>query len=78
MDVSNSKKEVFRTMRRRSKERIFSFFQVKVENVGDGDTKKMGAGGGDKKNEDGNGNGIGNGGHSSIIWGIWESVKDFF
>ena len=53
---------------------MFSFFQV--ENVGDGDTKKMGAGGGDDKNEDGNG--IGNGGHSSIIWGIWESVKDFF
>ena len=38
----------------------------------------MGAGGGDKKNEDGNGNGIGNGGHSSIIWGIWESVRIFF
>lgn len=53
---------------------MFSFFQVEVENVGDGDTKKMGAGGGDDKNEDGNGNG----GHSSIIWGIWESVKDYF
>ena len=59
-------------MRRES----FHFSRLKVENVGDGDTKKMGAGGGDKKNEDGNGNG--NGGHSSIIWGIWESVKDFF
>ena len=42
----------------------------------------MEAGGGEEKNEDGNGNGngngIGNGGHRSIIWGIWESAKDYF
>lgn len=44
--------------------------------AGDGDTKKMGAGGGDENNEDDNDNG--NGGCSSIIWGIWESFKDFF
>ena len=49
-----------------------------VVKAGNGDAKKMGAGGGDENNEDGNGNGNGNGGRSSIIWGIWESVKDFF
>ncbi|KAL4596521.1 hypothetical protein ACB092_12G169200 [Castanea dentata] len=51
-----------------------------VVKASDGDTKKIGAGGGDENKEDGsgNGNGNGNGGRSSIIWGIWESVKGFF